>query len=365
MTSIYLDESGHSGDMVNRGTAYDFKGQPYFSLAAVAIEGEPRWHDLIDDLRSRHRVPAGEIKSKSLTSKPRFSADVIHALLDHQAPLFIEVVDKRFFICMCITTFQLLPARLGYRESTKLSFLRNTVADFLYFHSGHDTLDLFVASCMAPGDATLRQSLSSLRSLAQRRSYKGASIQIAQGIAHMVGVVEQDYQDLQATHREPWLEFLPPPDQNKRHKTVWMLPNLTSFTNIYARINRYYGRGLRQIKLIHDQQLELEDILRNGKISAESLGKGTALPFAPSSDYCFDEQAALHFAHSHEERGIQLADVVAGATMRFFRDAQSGAPIAAEIKDALRKLISAGDERRGLGLNQVVPTQHVLNPASF
>ncbi len=38
MITFYLDESGHSGDVVNHGERYDFKGQPFFVLAAVGIE---------------------------------------------------------------------------------------------------------------------------------------------------------------------------------------------------------------------------------------------------------------------------------------------------------------------------------------
>lgn len=151
MTTVYIDESGHSGDMINSGNAYDFKGQPYFALAGIGLEDGHDWEDRINELRNRHRIPAGELKSKSLTAKPRFSAEVIHALLDQRAPLFIEVVDKRFFICTSITSFQLLPPCLGYPESMQFHFIKNTVADFLFFHASERVLDTFVASCLAPG----------------------------------------------------------------------------------------------------------------------------------------------------------------------------------------------------------------------
>lgn len=151
MTTIYIDESGHSGDMINTGERYDFKGQPYFALAGVGLDDHHDWEERILELRRRHRVPPGELKSKSLTSKPKFSAEVINTLLDLQAPLFIELVDKRYFICTSITSFQLLPPCLGYPESVKLHFLKNTVADFLHFHASERVLDTFVASCVAPG----------------------------------------------------------------------------------------------------------------------------------------------------------------------------------------------------------------------
>ncbi|QRI93003.1 DUF3800 domain-containing protein [Delftia lacustris] len=361
MTTVYIDESGHSGDMINSGTGYDFKGQPYFALAGVGLEDDHDWEDRISELRSRHRIPPGELKSKSLTSKPKFSAEVINALLDQQAPLFVELVDKRYFICTCITSFQLLAPCLGYPESVELHFIKNNVADFLHFQASDRVLDTFVASCLAPEDATLRASFASLREMAIQQTYRGDARHIADGIAHMVEVAESEYLEQSATENEPWLRFLPPPDVNKHAKQVWMLPNLTSFTSIYARLNRYYGRRLAGIRLVHDQQLEVESILLQGKAAAENLDKNIDLPYTPQSDYRFEEKASIDFAQSHEAIGVQLADIVAGATMRFFRDSDAATPVSSELREAVMRLISEGDARTGYGLNQVVPTANVLN----
>lgn len=359
MTTIYIDESGHSGDMINSGKSYDFKGQPYFVLAGVGLEDDHDWEGRIGELRSRHRIPPGELKSKSLTSKPKFSAEVINALLDQEAPLFVELVDKRYFICTSITSFQLLAPCLGYPDSMEPHFIKNTVADFLHFHASERVLDTFVASCLAPEDATLRASFAALREMATQPTHEGAAVQIAQGVAHMIEVAKAAYHELSDVQSEPWLRFLPPHDLNKHAKQVWMLPNLTSFTSIYARMNRYYGRRLAGIRLVHDQQFEVESILRQGKAAAEKLGSAMDIPYTLQSDYRFEEEAALEFSQSHETVGVQLADVVAGATMRFFRDMDTGAFVPPELHEAMMRLISEGDERTGYGLNQVVPTAKV------
>lgn len=359
MTTVYIDESGHSGDMTNSGNAYDFKGQPYFALAGIGLEDDHDWEVRINELRSRHRIPAGELKSKSLTAKPRFSAEIIHSLLDQRAPLFIEVVDKRFFICISITSFQLLPPCLGYPESVEFQFIKNTVADFLFFHASERALDTFIASCLAPGDATLRASFATLRDMATDRGYTGSAAQIAQGVAHMVQEAEAEYGEHLEKGGEAWSRFLPPPDLNKHAKLVWMLPNLTSFTNIYARMNRYYGRRLAGIRLVHDQQLEVENILRQGKMTAENLGCFVDLPYTPQSDYRFEEEASIEFAQSHDAIGVQLADIVAGTVMRYFRDTNANTPVSSELREAMLRLIDESDELRGYGLNQVVATANV------
>jgi len=359
MTTVYIDESGHSGDMINSGNAYDFKGQPFFALAGIALEDGHDWEDRINELRSRYRIPAGELKSKSLTVKSRFSAEVIHGLLDQRAPLFIEVVDKRFFICASITSFQLLPVCLGYTESVKFHFIKNMVADFLFFHASERVLDTFVAACLTPGDRTLRASFAVLREMATDQGYTGSVVQIAEGIAHMVQEAEAEYGAQLDNGGEAWSWFLPSPDLNRHAKQVWMLPNLTSFTSIYARMNRYYSRRLAGIRLVHDQQLELESILRRGKMTVESLSHSVDLPYTPQSDYRFEEDASIEFAHSHEAIGLQLADIVAGTVMRYFRDMDAGIPVSSELRGAMMRLIDEGDERRGYGLNQVVATANV------
>ncbi|QXI25874.1 hypothetical protein [Pseudomonas vanderleydeniana] len=87
-------------------------------------------------------------------------------------------------------------------------------------------------------------------------------MQIAQGVAHVVQEAEVEYSEQLEKGGEALSRFLPPPDLNKHVKQVWMLPNLTSFTSIYARMNRYYGRRLAGIRVVHDQQLEVENIRR-------------------------------------------------------------------------------------------------------
>src|SRR5437588_689110 len=101
MLTYYIDESGHSGDLAsNTGSNFDFEGQPYFALAAVGISALANLEDVIGQLRAKHRIPIGELKSKALQSKPAFVADLLNLLIEEKCPLFVEVVDKRYFICI-------------------------------------------------------------------------------------------------------------------------------------------------------------------------------------------------------------------------------------------------------------------------
>lgn len=356
--TFFLDESGHSGDVVNSGDGFDFKGQPYFVLAAVGLSNEAALTTYMSELRALHRIPEGELKSKSLTAKPKFVADVIDYLLSINAPLFVELVDKRYFICTNITSFLLLPGWMGFPEGPGTTFIRNTVADFLSSEAPDQLLDTFVQACLDPSEELLLRSFSLLQAMGHSRRTAPGMGEIAQGLVMMVKDARDEYQELRERGDDAYLRFLPPPDYNKRGKRVWMLPNLTSFTNIYARLNHYFKRNLKGFHIVHDQQLEIEDILQLGKATAESLKHASKISYTPHSDYVFENSATFAFAQSHAGVGVQLADIVAGAVMRYFRDSRHSVvdPILAQ---AVERLIASSDPRTSYGINQVVATRDV------
>ncbi len=354
MITFYLDESGHSGDTVNRGERYDFKGQPFFVLAAVGIENEAAMASCIAELRQRHKIAPGELKSKSLQAKPKFIADLFNDLYERRVPLFVELVDKRYFICVHIASFQLLPSWMGYQESQNLWFIRNTIADFLYIEASDQVLNTFVEACLTPSETTLLASFSQLEELGNACQNIPQKGDISKGLLHRVQQARVEYREQCQGSGEAYLRFLPLPDHNRHKKRVWMLPNLTSFTNIYARLNLFYRRKLKGVRIVHDQQLEVEDILCLGKATAEAQREADSIPYTPHSDFVFAETASFEFAQSHEATGIQLADVVAGTVMRYFRDSPRTV-IDPDLDRVMRMLIGESDELTGYGINQVVP----------
>lgn len=324
-------------------------------LAAVGLLDEERVAERIEELRAAHRVPPGELKSKSLTAKPKFVAEVIAYLQSIHAPLFVELVDKRYLVCINIASFHLLPPCMGFPIDARISYLQNTLAEYLYAEATHEALDAFVGACLTPSDQSVRHSFAELKKLALGRQERSS---IARGMVRMVAEASSDYEQMKQLDAEAFLKFLPPPDLNKRNKRVWMLPNLTSFANIYARLNLYYQRKLDGIHIVHDQQLEIEDILRLGKALAEAQRDSSQIPRTPHADFIFEETATFAFAQSHEGIGLQMADVVAGAVMRYFRDSSGGA-IHPDLAKAVEGLIGASDGDTGYGINQVVALQSV------
>ncbi|ROM72236.1 hypothetical protein BK653_02775 [Pseudomonas brassicacearum] len=357
--TFYLDESGHSGDVVNSGEGFDFKGQPFFSLAAIGLRDEGAVATRISELREQHRIPAGELKSKSLNSKPIFVAQVIDYLQSIATPIFVEVVDKRYFICVHITGFHLLAPCMGFAEGPPLAFLRNALADFLNEVVTDEILETFVEACLNPSEALVMRSFDLLEDLGKNLLGNPSSRDMAQGLCMTITGARSELLALKRIDSTVYLQFLPPPDLNKKNKRVWMLPNLTSFTNIYARLNLYFGQKLQGVHIVHDQQLELDEILQSSKLAAEKIDKNGERPYTPRSNFLFKETAAFTFAQSHEGIGLQIADVVAGAVMRYFRDGRQA--LHADLVLAVENLIAASDGQTGYGVNQVVATSDVRN----
>ena len=106
--SYYIDESGHTGDLTRSDAARGFGDQPLFSLVAIGIEDISPVEEAVRKLRRRHRVRMQELKSSALCDKPEFLLDCFRLTCDLNLPYFIEIVDKKFFCCMHIVTFQLL-----------------------------------------------------------------------------------------------------------------------------------------------------------------------------------------------------------------------------------------------------------------
>ncbi|CAG2144852.1 DUF3800 domain-containing protein [Cupriavidus plantarum] len=359
--TFYLDESGHSGDAVKAGDRFDFKDQPFFVLAAVGLRDEKALSEKLSELRQKYRLPSGELKAKSLVSKPSFVGDLVTWLCKQELPIFVELVDKKYFIAIHIVNTQVLPPSAGVAESPGVMYFRNQIADFIYAYAPDEVFEGYVNACLAPSADIVRQSLQSQIDFATSVMSTTALPMVSEALRRMCIESLDDLEQMLTEDALAFQRFLPSPDRNKRDKLVWMLPNLTSFTSIYARINKYMKGEIANVRLVHDVQLEYENILRDAKGLTEELARSGELPEFPNANYKFSEASSLEFAVSHESVGIQVADLVAGTVMRFCRARKLGDE--AQMNDHVRTLgvlLWTTDAETGQGVNQVVPAAEVM-----
>ncbi len=356
--AYYIDESGNSGDLIKSGTSFDFSGQPIFTLACVGIDDEDRLADKVHNLKKTHGLRAGELKASRLVKRPKLILDLVRYLVGSGAPMFIEVVDKRYVICINMVEHHVLPPvnpAFDFRDDTV--WIKRLFVEYLYEHAPETVLNGFLAACFNPVRDEVHASLKKLECWLSGIKNRD---EMAPAILRGVQETLEDLASLQANDSEGHLRFLPAPDDGKTGKPIWMLPSLSSFTNTYARINKCHRRRISDVTLFHDEQFYFEEILSDGKIQAEALFKTGVQTSVPHADYEFEEQASLQFVKSEEILGIQVADVLAGFVMRYVKDGLAGKETAPELGDAFHTLIDMTNPMLGTGVNMVVPDSGML-----
>lgn len=339
-STYFIDESGHSGDLVSV-KALDFANQPVFALACIGVADESALAEEMERLRMFHRCGPGELKS-DMARLPHFVTDLVAYLEASDSPIFIELVDKRFFIAIHIVN-HLLCGGLGLDRVPMPE--RNALAEFLTDQSSDQILLDYIAVCRDPSVEALRGLLQALW------VWLDESDDDVARIAQFLTMEARDRLNLGETRLEG---FLPIPDRTETDRLVWMLPNLTCLTNIYARINLSRPEGVDGIALVHDEQLQYGAVLASNKALIDDLAQQGNAPPALFANYDLSGVADLRFAASKNEICLQAADLLAGCAMRFARGATAKRRKKdSALRDAFFALLGLTDAGEGRGINFV------------
>ncbi|WP_066768239.1 DUF3800 domain-containing protein [Sphingobium sp. CCH11-B1] len=339
-STYFIDESGHSGDLAS-AKALDFANQPVFALACIGVVDEQGLADEMERLRILHRCGPGELKS-DMARLPQFVTDLVAYLGACDCPVFIELVDKRFFIAIHIVN-HLLCGGIGLDHVPMP--VRNAVAEFLTDEPSDQILLDYIAACRVHSIDAIRTLLNALW------TWLDASDEDVARIAQFLTMEARDRLNLGESKLE---DFLPLADRTETDRMVWMLPNLTCLTNIYARINLSRPDGLDGITLVHDEQLQYGRILADTKALMEELARQGNAPSALFADYDLSGAAALRFVASTSDIHLQASDLLAGCAMRFARDAMAKRrKLSPKLRDAFFALLGLTEETQGRGINLV------------
>lgn len=354
INKYYLDESGSTGDLAHAGARFDFGQQQVFTLACLGVDNERALGLEIERLKACHRIQASELKSTSVIKKPKFVIDLLEYVDNHRLPLIIEVVDKRFMIAANMVNTVILPFVGSCDLTPGARFIRNIMAEYIHYYAKPSLFEAYVKACDAYSITNMTAVFDALLGWLVKRSPQD---EIAEGLYKSVLDARSEFLALSPEDEAGQRRYLPMPDIGKRAESIWMLPNLTCFTNIYARINRLCGRRIGSLTLFHDEQLQFDEIVRSAKRATEDLSKTLTVPLMPFADYHFVEEATLVFTNSTTSPGIQAADVLAGFIMRFTKDALYGDCSASEAaRDGFNGILKLSEPIEGRGVNFVLPT---------
>ncbi len=350
--NFYIDESGNTGDLARTSANLDFGGQIVFSLAAVGVANESSLTEELASLRAKHKVRATELKlSKILKRKPDFALDAVDLLVRNDFPFFVEIVDKKYQLAVSITQGFVWPPYFNTEESKETVQVKNIFADYIYYRVPNDVIYEFVQCINNPSNEKIGAYFDLLKDCVSQQYHE-----VAQCMASQIEESKDDFcimveQEGDKAHRR----FLPLPDIGKRDQEVWMLPNFSSFTHIYARMNLYSKGNLGGCFVFHDEQSHFDEIIAAAKFQAESAKLEPQKFKMPYSDYNFREIAHLFFKASTESTGVQLSDIIAGLSMRWYQAHLLEENDTKVLDEAIELLVHHSDRDRGIGVNVVGP----------
>ncbi|QKS80946.1 DUF3800 domain-containing protein [Pseudomonas bijieensis] len=349
--TYFIDESGNTGDLILGGETLSYGGQPYFGLGCLGITDLTQFEADITALKLKHRIQANDLKStKIYKNKPGFILDLIKLIASNKIPFFIELVEKKFFAATNLAFYLVWPPYFSGPGSKQADYIRTVFAQILTKEAPNQVFSMYFKACQSQSKDDLLRAFDCILEFART----GTSPQHA-AMAESVVETMDDFQVMltqESSEEKAVRRFLPMPDQGKKGKDVWILPNYSSLTNMYARINHAHDGHIKRVKLVHDVQTQFDDILFSAKKAAEEASPEREV--SPVANYQFLQQAELSIARSEDSVGVQAADILTGFIVRYAQDrlVYKVEP-APELTTAFHLMAEAENELKGYGVNYV------------
>ncbi|WP_066152756.1 DUF3800 domain-containing protein [Aliarcobacter cryaerophilus] len=318
ITKFYIDESGNSGDLIMSDKNINFASQEYFTLACIGFEDKilENLETFIDDLKRKYKIQNSELKFAKMKHIFGHKIGFILELLkyiEEDSNFLVEIVDKKYIIATNIVNCLINPP---YFQPEKTSedekMLHLILAQWVYEYVPNEFFIEFSNVSRNPSKNSLDKLFQDLLSLA-----KEIDTELSKAVIMVIEESIDDYQIMQdklkdnKSGREAYTYFLPLPDYNKRGELIGMLPYISSFTNLHARLNHLYGVDLSSITIIHDNQAHFNDILTEYHKNAKD-DNGESKRTFEMANFNFTDTTSLEFHDDKNQIGLQIADIFAG-----------------------------------------------------
>lgn len=352
---FYLDESGNSGDVIfrednNRGISND----PFFALAGVGIPQDENIDGFLNDLKKKHKVQAKDLKVRHVFNKPKFIQELLEKIVESKYPLFIELMDKRYFVAANIASFYFI--RHLFIQSPVFANLGRDLAALIANDLDEIVIAKYSQMCLEPSK---QHFIEFARAIYQEFTIAiNKGVQLKELLSLYLTFLASDIEEIQSGELDERIieeRFIPPQDKNKRGEVIAMLPHVNAFTNLYARINNVVHKDI-DLDIFHDEQLYLDEIIKHWEkiLRTNEFYETLKNNWNKNLDFKFSERFKLQFVQSDVCSGIQVADVVAGFCTKYCKVLQEGNKELVESHSATVDLIrELSDSGTGQGLNIV------------
>ncbi|EFO2889397.1 DUF3800 domain-containing protein [Escherichia coli] len=364
MMEYFLDESGNTGDLINKKNDMGFANQPLFTHSCVGVaEGKiSRMKGFVRALKKRHGIDESiELKSQDYYIKnPELVYELVDFVIDEKYTLVCEVMDKKCNVAVSIVNQLIVPA-MENEDSNELLLVRNILVDIISTFAPEICFTTFSELCKDPSEEKLNICIESLKEFFSSESNP---LDDNGGTCRMFDKTLQEFEYRKSRYSADvaikW--FVPIPDLDSNGNVIKLLPNVHSFYNQIARLNKIHKRKLSDIVLTHDTSSEFASTL-DFCISEIKTVNVDIMPKIPTCDFKVIETPKLIFKDSKDSTGIQIADIIAGFLNRYVHGLlYKGIKMDTIYHATFDRIITPNRSRDPKGTNFVIPLskQHWL-----
>lgn len=313
---FYIDESGNTGGLVVTEKDDNFSSQEYFTLACIGFNDSslPDLEYFIKELKLKYNIQSPELKFSKMKGifgkKIGFILELLK-YIEESCNILIEVVDKKYFLSTTIVNCLVnSPYFQPERDQNTNRLIHLELTQWVYDHVTKEFLIKFTNISRNPSEEGLIELFDDLVALA-RETKDPLSDAVCLGIEKSIDGFNLLKSNKKQVNRDAYTYFLPLPDTNKRGQLIGVLPYISSFYNLHARLNHLFKRDLSEVSIIHDNQSHFDEILKYYHSSAVENTNETSVTF-DTADFIFLNSSSLQFQDDKGSIGLQVADLFAG-----------------------------------------------------
>jgi len=361
--TIYMDESGNSGDVIATIESIgDFHGQPYFTLAGVGldIKKEARVVSDIEILKKKYGY-TGELKSSKNID---FLLDLLNLLYKENCPIFVELMDKKCFIATRITHTILFTTSELPKTKEIFEYARQ-VTEMVYHHLSDTIFEEYCKVAKNPDNDSFLNLINSLEDELKGWRQNEETQIIADTLLFCCRQVLIDFNWCLIRNDSPkpaYWYFIPPPDYDKKNRIIAFLPHVTAASNIFARMEKYrIDNKIDSILIIHDEQKQFEGIIEDTLNSMKQLPSDAVDSswLEEKGTFNISSKINLTFDDSKKFTMIQVADVIASLVRRIWQDYMDDGKIPEKYDDLCNVLLDYPLFYKTTGVNYVAPISYI------
>lgn len=355
---LYIDESGNTGSTLYKNGQFNFVEQPYYVLASILLDDNLSnfLSTFIIELKKKYRINMAELKAKKLyDSNYKFINELVDCMIDKEIPVFIELMDKKYYIVMNIwetmapsniLQFEKLPEEYFVQVREIASTLYNIFDDSVYdfftkMEYANEWLEKFYEFMLDKykNDENMRDFCRIIKDT--RKSYLEEKIK---------------------NPKEALDSYLMKPSYNSKGKPKFLLPNYHAFTDIIGRVNLFCERNICQLKsIVHDNQEQYNTIFEEvfNEMRIKDLREYCPDFIGEKMNPCIPKEMTLLFDDSKNDIFIQVADILAGLINQWWQDFIN------EKQNCNAKYYVNNFYKLASNILFVVPNQHVQKVEQF